>query len=73
MGILGSITLQADIQDAEKVKFIFEGNNIGCTIKSTSNNSCIVQASRDIGIIYIKGYLESNPDIYNITRITIKN
>jgi hypothetical protein len=53
-------------------KFIFENNNINCTITNVTDNSCTLQANQSIGIVVVRCYLESDPSKYALVRIVVK-
>lgn len=53
------------------VQFVFDGSNMGCTLTNVNNNSCTLNVGNEIGIVYVKAYLESDPTQSQRLRFTI--
>lgn len=68
---LEKVTITAS--GSSNVKFIFDGDNLGCTLTNPTTNSCVLNTSTQIGIVYVKCYLENSQDIYSNIRIVIKS
>jgi hypothetical protein len=61
------------VTNYDNVKFVFYGETLGCTLTNVTSNSCVLNTSKEIGIVYVKCYLEDNPNIYTNIRIVIKS
>lgn len=73
VGTYSKVTINATLPSGEIGKFIFDGNNIGCTLTNVTSNSCTLNVGSEIGIVYVKCYLESNPSEYEKIRIVVSS
>jgi hypothetical protein len=55
------------------VLFIFDGENIGCTLTNMDGKSCVINVGGEVGIVYVKAYLESDPTVSQRIRFIISN
>lgn len=67
------VITMSNINITDKIKYSFTDKYLGCHLTYTSDNSCILHTSSDIGIIYIKAELINNPATFTIKRVVIEN
>lgn len=56
----------------EKIKFTFEGSRSKCKLKDIKDNSCVIKADSDVGIITVKAFLQNDETVYDTIRIEVK-
>jgi hypothetical protein len=61
------------VSQGDKINFTFDGDNLGCSIKTVSNTSCVLSVGKEIGFVKLKATLVGDNNKYDIKRIIIEN
>lgn len=57
----------------EEVEFNFDGDSCDCLLINNNDNSCLLKANGEVGIVYVKAYLKSNPSTFSTIRIIVSS